>query len=110
MATIVVPIVAMIRDEPQIQCRRPEGRRHSYFFPVQVIPSAIRRLLNTSPARSRRCDELATSASRTDALAGPGVITHDEHEDPDSENGVDEPAKSRCRYVEHDSDRRPQYL
>jgi hypothetical protein len=43
-----------------------------------------------------------------DALAGPGVITHDEYEDPDSENGVDEPAKSRCRYVEHDSDRRPQ--
>src|SRR4051794_17625695 len=83
----------------------------STFWPTALVlppcpghplrKSAARQI--TSPARSRRCDELATSAPGMDALAGPGVITHDEYEDSGSENGVDEPAESRCRYVEHDS-------
>jgi hypothetical protein len=37
--------------------------------------------------QSRKCG--AASAARMDTLAGPGVVTHDEYEDPYGENGMD---------------------
>jgi hypothetical protein len=46
----------------------------------------------------------ATSSTRRDALAGPGIVADNQYEDRDSETWVNKPTKRRCHDVEQDAD------